>query len=802
MCFLELTTTFAKNGDVVSDNPTSNDNLNVPKNFITNIIDEDLQSGKHSQVVTRFPPEPNGYLHIGHAKSICLNFGLALDYDGKCHLRFDDTNPLKESDEYVESIKRDVAWLGFDWGENLFFASDYFEDMFNYAVSLIKQGKAYVDSQTLEEIREQRGTLSEPGTNSPHRERSVEENLDLFNRMRAGEFEDGAHVLRAKIDMAASNMIMRDPVIYRIRHAHHHRTGDAWCIYPMYDFAHCLEDATEHITHSLCTLEFENNREVYEWLINNLDVPAKPRQIEFARLGLEYTVMSKRKFLVLVDEGIVNGWDDPRMPTIAGLRRRGVTPASIRQFAAMVGVAKANSMVDLAKLDYCVRDDLNHKAPRVMGVLEPLKVTITNFPEDKVDLVEGSYWPHDVPKEGSRELPFTRELYIERSDFQAEPEKGFFRLAPGREVRLRYAYYITCQEVVRNDEGEIVELLCTYDPESRGGSTPDGRKVKGTIHWVSATEGVKAEVRLYEPLMIVPRPDQDERPFEELINPTSLVTVEAVVEPSLKDLAAGEHVQFERQGYFFSEPEDHEAGERLVFNRVVALKDSWGKQHLVEAKDEQVVTEDDSEGDDSSPTRVRPPKRTRAEEREIARERNPELVERYTHYLETVGLEQEDADVLSGDLDLSNFYNEALATGIDQVALTNWVINELLRELKDTPVSDLKFSAAEFAALVKLHASDTISSKAAKDVFAILMEEGGDPVAIVEEKGLTQISDEGAIQKIIDKVIAENPVQLQQYKDGKTKLVGFFIGKVLAASKGKADPTVTRELIGPALDNA
>ncbi len=774
----------------MSDHVNNADAPNVPKNFITHIIDEDLASGKHQQVVTRFPPEPNGFLHIGHAKSICLNFGLALDYDGRCHLRFDDTNPLKENEDYVEAIKRDVKWLGFDWGEHLYFASDYFEDMYGYAVELIKKGLAYVDSQDLEAIRAQRGSLGEPGTVSPHASRSVEENLDLFARMRAGEFGDGEHVLRARIDMSSSNMIMRDPVLYRIRHAHHHRTGDAWCIYPMYDFAHCLEDATEQITHSLCTLEFENNREIYDWLLDNVSAPAHPQQIEFARLGLEYTVMSKRKFLTLVEGGTVTGWDDPRMPTIAGLRRKGVTPESIRNFAAMVGVAKANSMVDLAKLDYCVRDDLNARAPRVMAVLDPLKVTITSWPEDEVEWREAQYWPHDIPRDESRTVPFTRELFIERSDFEENPPKGFYRMAPGREVRLRYGYYLKCNEVVRDESGEIVELLCTHSAEPEG-------KVKGTIHWVSATHGLEAEVRLYEPLFIVPRPDADGRPFEELINPTSLVTMNAVVEPSLGELGAASHVQFERQGYFFSEPHDHEPGKRLVFNRVVALKDSWGKQHQIEKAPEVEASAATREGEESG--RVRPPKRTRAEERAIARERNPELLNRLTRYRDELGLDEEDADVLSGELALSDFYDAALATGVDQTALTNWVINELLRELKEASVESLEFTPAQFAELVALHASDTISSRAAKDVFAILLEEGGDPAVIVEEKGLKQISDEGAIMAIIEQVIAENPKQVEQYRGGKTQLEGFFIGKVLKASRGKADPTVTRKLIGPAL---
>ena len=527
---------------------------NIPQNFIRTLIDEDLASGKHDRVVTRFPPEPNGYLHIGHAKSICLNFGLARDYDGVCHLRFDDTNPLKESTEYVESIKRDVSWLGFDWGEHLYFASDYFETMYAIAVELIEKGLAYVDSQTLEEIRQGRGELGRPGTPSPYRDRSVEENLDLFGRMRAGEFEDGTHVLRAKIDMTAPNMLMRDPVLYRIRHTHHHNTGDTWCIYPMYDFAHCLEDGIEGITHSLCTLEFENNRDIYDWLLDHTDtIEARPHQYEFARLGLDYTVMSKRMLLQLVEQGHVQGWDDPRMPTIAGLRRRGVTPSAIRSFIEMVGVAKANSTVDIGQFEYAIRDDLNHKAPRVMGVLDPLKVVVTTWKEEEIDWLEGSYWPEDIPKEAARKIPFTREIFIERDDFMEEPPKKFYRLSPGSEVRLRHGYYITCDEVINDESGNVVELRCSHDPASRGGSTPDERRVRGTIHWVSATESIALPVRLYDRLFTVPNPGGADD-FLEHLNPDSLVEVVARVEPSLKNVEGGGAIPVREAGLLFRRP--------------------------------------------------------------------------------------------------------------------------------------------------------------------------------------------------------------------------------------------------------
>ena len=543
--------------------------------FIRDIIREDLATGKHTRIATRFPPEPNGYLHIGHAKSICLNFGMALEFGGTCNLRMDDTNPTKENVEYVESIQRDVRWLGFDWGDRLFFASDYFGKLYNYAEDLIRMGKAYVCSLSAEEIREYRGTLTDPGKNSPYRDRSVEENLDLFRRMRAGEFEDGSMVLRAKIDMASSNITMRDPTLYRIRRAHHHRTGDAWCMYPMYDFAHGLSDALEGITHSLCTLEFENNRPLYDWFVSQVEVPSRPRQIEFARLELTYTVMSKRKLLRLVEEGLVSGWDDPRMPTIAGMRRRGFTPASLRNFSERIGVAKRNSTVDVAMLEHALREDLNSTTPRVMAVLDPIRVVIENYPEGQVEELEAPYHPED-PAMGSRKVPFSRELYIEREDFMEDPPKKFFRLAPGREVRLRYAYYITCKDVVKDAEGRIIELICTYDPASRGG-TADGRKVKATLHWVSAPHAIRAEVRLYDRLFTVPDPEGDkDKDFTAFLNPDSLKTIEGYVEPALSNAAPEHRVQFERIGYFVADKIDTRPN-KPVFNRIIGLRDTWAK---------------------------------------------------------------------------------------------------------------------------------------------------------------------------------------------------------------------------------
>ncbi|MDF1535660.1 MAG: glutamine--tRNA ligase/YqeY domain fusion protein [bacterium] len=550
----------------------------VPTDFIRQIVADDLASGRHTTIVTRFPPEPNGYLHIGHAKSITLNFGIAAEIPGgRCHLRFDDSNPETEDMEYVESIKRDVRWLGYDWGEHLYYASDYFEKLYGFAVRLIEAGKAYVCSLPEDEIRQYRGTVTRAGTGSPYRDRPIVENLDLFARMRAGQFADGEHVLRAKIDMADPNMKMRDPLLYRIRHAAHYRTGNEWCLYPMYDFTHCLSDAIEGITHSICTLEFENNRELYDWIIDNVPAPGRPRQYEFARLNLNYTVMSKRKLIDLVQDGHVSGWDDPRLPTIAGLRRRGITPEAIRYFCERIGVAKANSVVDVALLEHSVRDDLNTKAPRVMGVLDPLKVVIVNYREDQSDEFDAPYYPDDPPKMGTRKVPFTREIYIERKDFMEDPPKKFFRLAPGREVRLRWAYFVTCVDVKKDENGEVVEIHCVYDPETRGGDSPDGRRVKGTIHWVSAEHSVPAEVRLYDRLFTEPNPDGDKNvEYTRYLNPHSLEVVSARVEPSLGSALPGDRFQFERTGYFIADSEDHSEG-NLVFNRIVPLRDSWAK---------------------------------------------------------------------------------------------------------------------------------------------------------------------------------------------------------------------------------
>ncbi|MCK6544530.1 glutamine--tRNA ligase/YqeY domain fusion protein [Myxococcota bacterium] len=540
------------------------------------IIEGDLETGKYGgRVATRFPPEPNGYLHIGHAKSICLNFGLARDYRGTCNLRFDDTNPTKEDVEYVRSIEEDVRWLGFEW-DGLYHAADYFDAIYDFAVQLIKMGKAYVCDLTEEEVRKYRGTLTEPGKPSPGRARSIEENLDLFARMRAGEFPDGKYTLRAKIDMASPNLKMRDPPLYRIRHATHHRSGDKWCIYPLYDFTHCLSDSIERITHSICTLEFENNRELYDWFLIELGV-YRPQQIEFARLNLSYTMMSKRKLLSLVEEKLVDGWDDPRMPTIAGFRRRGYTPEAIRAFCDRIGVARRDSLVDVQLLEYSIRDDLNTKVPRAMAVLRPLKVVVDNYPEGTVDELDVPNFPDDPPKMGARKVPFSKVLYIEKDDFMESPPKKYFRLAPGAEVRLRFAFLVRCTSVVKNDAGEVIEVHCTYDPESRGGTPADGRKVKGTIHWVSAAHAVDAEVRLYDHLFTAPEPGANEDvDWRTELNPKSREVVTAKLERSLGAAEAGSRFQFERQGFFFADPTDSKPG-APVFNRIVALRDGWAK---------------------------------------------------------------------------------------------------------------------------------------------------------------------------------------------------------------------------------
>ena len=804
--------------------------------FIRQIIERDLEAGKHDTVVTRFPPEPNGFLHIGHAKSIVLNFGIAGEHEGgRCHLRFDDTNPSTEDPRYVEAIQEDVRWLGYDWGEHLYFASGYFERLYGFAEELIRKGLAYVDSQSEAEIREGRGTVTEPGTPSPYRDRSVDENLELFGRMRAGEFENGEHVLRARIDMAAPNMIMRDPLLYRIRHVEHYRTGDEWCIYPLYDFAHCLEDAIEGITHSLCTLEFENNREIYDWLVENVTVDARPRQYEFARLNLDYTVMSKRKLLRLVNEGLVDGWDDPRMPTIAGLRRRGFTPAAIRSFCEMIGVAKADSRVDMGKLEYAIRDDLNRKAPRVLCVLRPLKVTLTNWPidaetgEPEVDWLEAPYYPRDVGIEGSRAVPFSGELFIEEADFAEDPPSGFRRLVPGREVRLRYGYVIRCDEVVKDDQGRVVELRCSYDPETRGGDTPDGRKVKGTIHWVSAAHAATCTVRLYDRLFSVPDPDSaaaargEEADISDFLNPESLEVVEgARVEPSVLEDPADTRYQFERVGYFWRDPGADasesgasvpaaSAGDPLVFNRIVTLRDSWAKvgarlagPSAGDSAESRPAAGGGGAGAPGVPGE-RPPV-------------PPEVQARADSLVETYGLDQVDAEILARDPEVVAFHRAALdawpgpgggaggrgaaaegGTADVAVSLANWIINDLPPVQGSRTLDQLPFGPAELSELVALVEGGTLSSRGGSEVLEVLARDGGSPAAIVEALDLAQVSDEEALRPVVDGVVEAHPDKAEAYRGGKTGLLGFFMGQVMRETGGKADPALATSLLKEAL---
>ncbi len=778
-----------------SPTPGADGGREEPLDFIRAIVADDVAANTYGgRVVTRFPPEPNGFLHIGHAKSICLNFGIAQEFGGVCNLRFDDTNPETEDMRYVEAIQRDIRWLGFDWGDRLFFASDYYEELYDVAEKLIRAGLAYVDSLSDEQIREYRGTVTEPGRPSPYRDRSVAENLDLFNRMRAGEFPDGSHVLRAKIDMASPNMKMRDPLLYRIRHASHYRTGDAWCVYPMYDFAHPLSDAFEGVTHSICTLEFENNREIYDWLMDNTQTPPRPHQYEFARLNLDYTVMSKRKLLQLVGEGHVDGWDDPRMLTIAGLRRRGVTPEAIRTFADKVGVAKTNSRVEMSLLDYCIRDDLNFRAPRVMAVLRPLKLVILNYPQGASEALDGAYWPRDVPKEGSRPVPFGRELYIEADDFMENPPADFYRLAPGREVRLRFAYIVKCVDVVKDPvTGDVVEVHCTYDPETRGG-TVKGRKVQGTIHWVSAAHALPAEVRLYDRLFTVPNPDEVEegKSFKDYINPKSKeVLTGCWVEPSIGADEAGSRYQFERLGYFVSDMEDARPG-HLVYNRIIELRDSFAKTTAAQPARETAPAPAPTPAASSESGESR---RSRTEARDAIRAQQPELAARLARYTDELGLAFEDADVLTGDLALARFFEDALAVHPQPRSIANWVTNEVLREAKDVSVDNLRVSGAQVGALAALVDGGTLSATLGKEVFGEMAATGKDAAQIVAERGLEQINDAAHLLPVVDRIIGANADKAAQYRAGKTGLLGFFVGQVMRETQSKANPKLVQELV-------
>ena len=788
----------------------------VNPNFITEIIEEDLKTGRYTKVVTRFPPEPNGFAHLGHAIASYIDFGLAHDYGGECRLRMDDTNPEAEKLEYAESLIRDMRWLGWEWGETSY-ASNYFEELYQMALRLIQKGLAYVDSVPPEEMARLRGTVDKPGTPSPYRERSVEENLELFERMRRGEFPNGAHVLRAKIDLASSNMKLRDPVLYRIVHAPHYRTGSQWCIYPSYDFAQATTDALDGVTHSLCSLEFVDNRAIYDWLMDHLwgepplDKTPRPRQYEFGRRSLEYTVVSKRKLRKLVEGGYVSGWDDPRMPTLAGQRRRGVTPQAIRGFASQVGISRTNRTVDIGLLEHAIRDDLNTRSARVMAVTRPLKVTITNLPETHEETLHLPYWPYDVvkespdglvplpggkrvrPEEATRPVPFTRELYIEQDDFAVDPPKGFKRLTPGGTVRLRGAGIIRCDEFITNDTGQVSELRCTLLGEAA--------KAAGVIHWVSARRGVRAEFRLYDRLFTVPHPEAsfpgdsqvaeakeleddletpDDRDFLSFVNPRSLQVVHGYVEPSVRNDTPDTRYQFERVGYFWQDPVDSRP-DALVFNRIVTLKDTWDKG--VEGKPQEAKRQTQ----EAIPT-------PQATSHKPQTELTPEQRTKFETF-KAQGVGEADALVLARDAKLAAYLSEAARHG-KVSELASWVVNDLGAAIREERI---RVSPASLAGLVRLLEEGTINTRIAKDVLAEAQESGADPVGIVEAKGLRQVSDAGALEPILDRLMAENPDKVAAYRGGKTGLMGFFVGQVMRETKGQANPQLVQELVAKKL---
>ena len=795
----------------------------VSPNFITDIIDRDVAAGRHARVVTRFPPEPNGYAHIGHAFASFLDFGLAQDYGGVCRLRFDDTNPEVEEMGYVTSIEEDMRWLGWRWDGPTRFASDYFEQLYAMAERLIEMGDAYVDSLPTEEIQRMRGTVEEPGTPSPYRERAPEENLALFRRMRAGEFETGAHVLRAKIDLASANMKLRDPLLYRIVHADHYRTGSDWCIYPFYDFQHPLSDAIEGVTHSLCSLEFVNNRDLYDWLVDRL-FPGRerPRQYEFGRRNLEYTVVSKRRLIRLVKEGHVDGWDDPRMPTLAGLRRRGVRPAAVRDFAGRIGVSRTNRTVDIALLEHSVRDDLNTVAPRVMAVTDPLPLTLTNV--DGEETLQAPYWPPDVPKEGSRPLPFGPRLVIERDDFAEDPPKGYRRLAPGRAVRLRHAYVIRCDEVVKDASGTVSELRCTALPDSLG-RNPEGVKVGGAIHWLAVDRALPAEFRLYDRLFSAAEPGAGGRDFLEDLNPASLVTRRGFVEPSVAGDPPDTRYQFERLGYFWRDP-GHRDGSLPVFNRILSLKDSWARRAAGRAEAAADAagrgaggagTAGDAEGAGShggAPGRAAPgvwrtaseagDETPGAEEETLGppAELDPHRHGLFERFRRDFGLSPEDAAQIAERDDLAGFFEATVAEHGDAVQVANWVVNDLVRALKNRALDELGVTPERLAHLLRLVDDGTVTLPVARELFAETVASGTDPEMLVRERGLERLADEDALREIIARILAEHPAEVAAFRDGKKGLQGFFVGQVMRATQGRADPQLVQRLVGEALAGA
>ena len=761
------------------------DQRRVSPNFITEIIDKDLREGRFDGVVTRFPPEPNGYAHIGHAFASLLSYGVSQDYGGRFHFRLDDTNPEGETTEFAEALAEDFKWLGLKWDEHQYYASDYYQRLFELAQELIRMGKAYVDSQSEEEISENRGTVTTPGNPSPYREQSIEENLRLFEGMVKGEFEEGEHVLRAKIDMSADNMKLRDPILYRILHVSHYRTGDAWHAYPMYDFAHCLSDALEGITHSLCSLEFIENRAVYDWLVSTLFGEPRPYQYEFGRRSLEYTVVSKRKLIQLVNEGHVSGWDDPRMPTLAGLRRRGVRPEAIRDFASRVGVSRTNRTVDLSLLEFAIRDDLNHRAKRVMAVLEPLKVTLTNYPEGQLETLQASYWPSDVNREGVRDVTFSGELFIEQADFQETPQKGFRRLSPGEHVRLRHAYVIRCDEVIKDERGKVTELKCSYLPDSLGEDV--NARVRSAIHWVDAGTALETEFHLYDRLFSVPDPDAGEGSFLDHLNPNSLKVLQGLVERSVSDDCADTRYQFERQGYFWRDPEG--SSERLAFNRIITLKDTWGKAGKV------------GKAAKKRPQQVQPSKVATGvgEAPDPVLSFNDEQKERLAK-LEQIGVARDDAVLLTENPQLAVFLEEAAQTHSNARSIAHWIVNDLRRELADdSDLDSLAFSASDLSQLVKLIDEDVINTRAASEVFEEMLKTGAAPHIIVKEKGLQQLNDADAVRPLVERLIADNPGKAEAYQNGKTGLMGFFVGQVMRETGGTANPQLVQSLVREAL---
>ncbi len=747
-----------------------------PSNFIRTIMEEDLRSGRHQQIVTRFPPEPSGFLHIGHAKAICISFGLAEQLGGRCHLRMDDTNPELEDQTFVDAIERDIRWLGFDWGAHRYNASDYFGQLYAWAKLLIDKGLAYVDEQSSEDLRTGRGTVEQPGVNSPWRDRPAAESHARLEEMKRGDHREGSMVLRARIDMAHPNMLLRDPLLYRIRHRAHHATGDEWHIYPLYDWAHGQSDALEGVTHSLCSLEFEVHRPLYDWFLEHLPVEHRPRQYEFARMSIGYTLTSKRKLRQLVADGHVEGWDDPRMPTLAGLRNRGVPPEAIRDLVEQVGVARAaNSIVDPLLFENAIRNRLNHEAPRVMVVLDPLEVVVTNW-DRPTDPLEASYWPHDVPREGSRTVPFSGRLYLERADFAAEPPKGFKRLAPGRSVRLRYGYVVTYEGHEVGDDGEVVRVRVRVEEGSRGGTTPDrpdAPKIWSTLHWVDAEAALPVEVRLYDRLFTEMEPGA-ERDFLEDLNPESLKTVSGLAEPSLGSAAEGERFQFERTGYF-AVARAASAGAGLSFNRIVPLKDTWARR---------------------APPPEKPPRKAAATPEDTA----PALTE-VGEALVRRGLSSSEAATLQADDALRALFEAAVRHHDAPKAVAGWVVTEVAREAKDRPVAELPLTGESLGALVGLIAGGTISHATGKQVFQRLVKEGGDPAAIVAEEGLQQITDPAAVQAVVDEVLTAFPERVEAYRGGRKGLQGFFIGQVMQRTSGKAKPELVRELVSRALDN-